>query len=137
MTATDTDTDAVRGIVAKVEEVWAANDGDGFADVFTADGTLVLPGGVYLSGREKIRGYFRMGYAGPMKGSRVVGVPVEVKTVTEDVAVVITEGGVIYGGQSELTEENRIRATWVVVRQGDGSWLVTAYQNSRITLPTG
>jgi len=136
MTATDIDTEAVRGIVAKVEEVWAANDADGFADVFTEDGTLVLPGGVYMSGREKIRGYFRMGYAGPMKGSRVVGVPVDVKSVTEDVAIAITEGGVVYPGQDDLVDENKIRATWVIVRQSGGDWKVTAYQNSRIHLPT-
>lgn len=136
MTATQIDTEAVRGIVARVEEVWAANDADGFADVFTADGSLVLPGDVYVAGREQIRGYFRMGYAGPMKGSRVIGKPVDVKPVTEDVVVAITEGGVVYAGQAELADENKIRATWVVVRQSDGAWKVTAYQNSRIHLPT-
>jgi uncharacterized protein (TIGR02246 family) len=130
MTTTDIHTNAVRDIVRRVEEVWAENDADSMADVFAEDASLLLPGDVYLKDREQVRAYFKMGYGGPLKGSRVAGRPVNIKHVSDDVAIVITEGGVLYPGQTEVSTENAIRATWVLARHGQ-EWLVTAYHNTR------
>lgn len=128
--------DKLSAVVHRVEEVWAAGDADGFADTFTTDATMIVPSeDVYLKGREHIRGYFKAAFSGPLKGSRVVGRPISAKTVTEDVAIVITEGGVIPAGSEELPADNTIRATWVCVRT-DGGWQVTAYQNSRTAQPS-
>ena len=46
-----------------------------------------------------------------------------------DAAVVTTQGGVLAAGQTEVSDDSAIRASWVVVRQ-DGEWLLAAYQNS-------
>lgn len=131
---TDSATEALYDIVHRVELVWAENDADKMAEIFTKDATLLLPGDVYLKSREAIRAYFTAAYAGPMKGSRVAGRPVSTKRLSDDVSVVVTEGGVVYPGQTEVSADNAIRATWVVVKQGE-DLLVTAYHNSRTAAP--
>src|SRR5215475_13890928 len=73
------ETDTLYDVVRKLEKVWADNDADGVAELFTEDATLVLPGDVYLKGREEIRTYFVRGYAGPMQGTKVTGTPLSAR----------------------------------------------------------
>jgi uncharacterized protein (TIGR02246 family) len=112
----------------RVISAWAAQDADAFAEIFEANGTMVLPG-VYLNGREKIRSFLKSAFAGPFKGTRVVGRPVHVNQLSDTVTVLVSEGGVIAAGQDELAPESTIMATWVVTRV-DGEWLISAYQNT-------
>ncbi|MFD0900328.1 SgcJ/EcaC family oxidoreductase [Actinomadura sediminis] len=119
---------ALAGLPQRLVEVWAAHDADGFGDLFTEDGTLVLPG-VYQAGRDAIRSFMREAFAGVYKGTRVTGKPVNARFLAPGVALLITEGGVIEAGRTELADEAAIRAGWLAVKQ-DGEWLLAAYQNS-------
>jgi uncharacterized protein (TIGR02246 family) len=69
------------------------------------------------------------GFAGPLKGSRVLDEPQSVRFLGSDTAVVITEGGVLMAGQTELPAERLVRATWVLAKRNK-QWYVAAYQNS-------
>ncbi|RFU39023.1 SgcJ/EcaC family oxidoreductase [Actinomadura logoneensis] len=122
------DQKAVAGLPARLVEVWAAHDADGFGELFTEDGTLVLPG-VYVAGRDEIAAFMRNAFEGPYKGTRVTGAPVNVRFLGPDVALLITEGGVIAAGRTELADADAIRASWLTVRT-DGGWRLAAYQNS-------
>ncbi|MEU4579666.1 SgcJ/EcaC family oxidoreductase [Nonomuraea sp. NPDC023979] len=130
-TITADDTTAVREVPRRIIAAWAANDGDAFAGVFTEDATMILPGDVYVAGREGIRAYMSAAYAGPLKGTRVFGEPVSAKFLGPDAAVLVTKGGVLAGGESEVAPERAVRATWVLAKQ-DGQWLITAYQNTPV-----
>jgi uncharacterized protein (TIGR02246 family) len=130
MTDIDIRADAVRDTVRRLEDAWAKNDADGVAEVYTEDTSLILTrNDTYLKGREAIRSYFAAAYGGPMKDTRVVGTPLDIKRVSDDVVVMTTNGGVLYPGQTAVSAENAIRATWVFVRQGQ-DWLISAYHNS-------
>jgi uncharacterized protein (TIGR02246 family) len=59
----------------------------------------------------------------------VVDAPQSVRYLGEDVAVVISEGGILMAGQTEPAAEGRVRATWVLAKR-DGQWWVAAYHNS-------
>ena len=42
--------------------------------------------------------------------------------------LLVTSGGVLRPGESQVSDARAIRATWLVVKR-DGQWLLTAYQN--------
>src|ERR671926_1890379 len=86
--------------VGRIVAAWAVNDADAFAEVFVEDGTMVLPGDVHLTSREQVRTFMREGYEGRYRGSRVTGRPLSMSQVTDDVAIVTTEGGVLYGEET-------------------------------------
>ncbi|MGW0392232.1 SgcJ/EcaC family oxidoreductase [Streptomyces sp. NPDC003042] len=120
---------AALGVPLKLVAAWARNDADGVADVFTEDGVLILPGDVYKTSREEIRAFMAAAYAGPFKGSGVTGQPVDLRFVTDDVALIRTHGGILPPGETEIDPALAVRSTWTIVRR-DGEWQLTAYQNS-------
>lgn len=120
----------VLSVPLRLVAAWAKNDAEGVADVFTDDGTLILPGDVYKRGREEIRAFMAAAYAGPFKGSGVTGKPVDVRFVGDDVALLRTHGGILAAGETEIDPELAVRSTWVVVKQDDGEWYLAGYQNS-------
>jgi uncharacterized protein (TIGR02246 family) len=114
-------------VPGRLVAAWAAHDADAFADLFAPDGTLILPG-VYKKGRDEIREFMAAAYAGPYKGTTVTGSPLEVKPLADGAAALVTEGGVIAAGATELAAEHAIRASWILVKR-DGRWMLAVYQN--------
>jgi uncharacterized protein (TIGR02246 family) len=124
----DTPTDSVLSVIESVYDAWAAGDADALAQLYTDDATVVQPG-IHKRNREDIRTTMAAGFAGPLKGSRVLDEPQSVRFLASNTAVVITEGGILMAGQTELPAERWVRATWVLT-QRDDRWHVAAYQNS-------
>lgn len=124
----DNPTESVLNVIQSIYDAWAANDADAFAALYTEDATVVQPG-IHKKNNGDIRTTMAAGFAGPLKGSRVLDEPQSVRFLGSDAAIVITEGGVLMAGQDELPPERRVRATWVLTKQ-EGSWYVAAYQNS-------
>jgi uncharacterized protein (TIGR02246 family) len=122
---------AVRSVPQRITAAWADNDADAFAAVFTEDATLILPGDIYLTSREQIRSFMTAGFAGPYRGTRVYGEPLSARFLGTGAAVVVTKGGVLAPGETEVAAERTIRATWVLTKQ-DGEWLLAAYQNTPV-----
>ncbi|MFD6756885.1 SgcJ/EcaC family oxidoreductase [Micromonospora gifhornensis] len=130
--ATD-DQAAVAAVPQRIVEAWAAHDAAAFARAFTEDGTLIITG-VLRTGRAEIESFMTQAFAGPFKGTRVTGTPFAIKPLAKDVVLVMTAGGVLAPGESEVSAERAIRASWLLVRQ-DGQWLITAYQNTPTQAP--
>lgn len=127
-TLTDGDKVAIASLTQKVVAAWAYNDSETFAGVFTEDGSMTLPG-VHLKGRTAIHDYLVKAFAGVYKGTQVTGKPIDMRPLGPDAAILMSQGGVLDPGESEVAHHSAIRAAWVVVRQ-DGEWRLAAYMNT-------
>jgi uncharacterized protein (TIGR02246 family) len=66
-----------------------------------------------------------------MRGTRVHSDPVGIRPVNDQLILVVTQGGVLAPGESQLAPERSLRASWVFTRSG-ADWLVAAYHRSRL-----
>jgi uncharacterized protein (TIGR02246 family) len=114
----------------RASAAWEANDADAFADVFVENGSILI-GDDQLTDRDSIRTYLRDAFADRFRGTRVVHDPIEFRILAPDVAVVITEGGVVYEGETAVPADRAVRATWVSVLR-DGQWRLFSQQTSPI-----
>jgi uncharacterized protein (TIGR02246 family) len=126
--ATDADRQAVLDVLARVYQAWEAGDAETFVAEYTDDASVVQPG-VYKKNRDEIRTTMAAAFAGPLSGSRVAAHPVNVRFLADDMAVVVSEDGIIFPGQDAVAREGLVRATWVLVRL-DGGWRIASYHNS-------
>jgi uncharacterized protein (TIGR02246 family) len=122
---------AVLSVPQLIKAAWAANDADFFADIFTENGSLLMQDD-QLTSREEIRAYMAAGFAGRYRGAQVDGWPLAVRFLANDVAMAVTQGGIILAGETEIAPERAIRAVWVIVAEG-GRWKLLSHQSSPIT----
>lgn len=85
---------AVRETLQGVYDAWAANDADAFGALYVEDTTVVLPGS-YKYGKNEVRNYMAAAFDGPLKGSRGIDEPRNVRFVDESTAVVVSEAGIL------------------------------------------
>jgi uncharacterized protein (TIGR02246 family) len=119
---------AVATLTQKLVAAWAYHDAAAFAAIFAEDGTMIIRG-QYHKGRAAIQAYMEEAFKGKWQGSQVTGKPLELRFLSDDVALLISQGGVLLPGETEVSEEGAIRAAWTAVRT-DGQWLLTAYINT-------
>ncbi|MCE7079479.1 SgcJ/EcaC family oxidoreductase [Streptomyces sp. ST2-7A] len=124
----DEDRAAVTELPRRVMAAWADHDAETFSEIFAETGTMILPG-VHLKGREAIKTFLTEAFAGPYKGTRVTGTPIDVRFFTPVSGLFITRGGVLAPGEEEPSRERAVHACWVVVKEG-GEWRLASYQNS-------
>ena len=119
---------AVATLPNRIVKAWAEQDPGAFAEVFTDDGTMILPG-VFVRGRDDIRSFMSEAFAGPYKDTTVTGDPIGLRFLGAEVAILHTDGGFLMGAEVAVAPGNAVRAAWLVVKQ-DGTWRLAAYQNS-------
>ncbi|MBC9731278.1 SgcJ/EcaC family oxidoreductase [Streptomyces sp. TRM68367] len=138
MTANQTraaDETAIRNVLQGVYEAWNANDADAFVAEYTEDASAILPGS-YRKSREEIRESMKVGFSTYLKGSTTTDTVRDIRFLNDDAAVVISETGVLFPGETEVPEDRVVIASWVLTRR-DGKWLLAAYQNSPAVMKRG
>ena len=121
---------AVRAVLDDSYRAWAAGDADGMVAAYAEDASAVMPGSL-RDGREAIRASMAAAFAGPLKGTSTHDRQLSIRFLGDDAAVVLSESGILFPGQSQVPGESRVHATWVLQRR-DGRWLVAAYHNSPV-----
>ncbi len=127
-TATAVDQAAIATLPQRIIAAWGAHDAKAFASVFTEDATMIITG-AHRKGRGQIREYMAGGFAGPYRGTQVVGTPFEMRLLGPGVVLMLSEGGVRGASEADVSPENAVRASWLAVKQ-NGEWLLAAYQNT-------
>ncbi|MEU0789912.1 SgcJ/EcaC family oxidoreductase [Amycolatopsis sp. NPDC005961] len=138
MTTTTAEAD-VRAVLGRLTEAWNSADAAAYGRLFTDDADYVTFFGMNLPGRETIESSHRALFEGPLKGSKLtgqLGAAAKVRFVRPDVAVVVVGGGSSLTG-ADTTDEGRNSTVSFVLVQEDGEWLITAFQNRRVSDPRG
>jgi uncharacterized protein (TIGR02246 family) len=125
---TQPSTTEITQVLEHVYKAWDDNDADAFVAPYTEDAVAILPGS-YLSGKEGVRANMAGSFAGPLKGSTTINKLISVREYGPDTAIVISESGIKFPGESEVPDARIVRATWVLVKR-DGKWLVASYHNA-------
>jgi uncharacterized protein (TIGR02246 family) len=125
---TDADKAAIAALTQKVVSAWAYADAEAFASVFAEDGTMILAG-AYCDGPAEVSAYMAKAFQGPYKDTQVTGQPISIRALDENTAILLSLGGVLAAGETEVSADSAIRASWLAVRR-DGEWRLAAYQNT-------
>ena len=110
---------AIASLTQRMIAVWAVGDAESIAGPFVEDGTLILAD-TYCDGRAAIQAYFAEAFRGEYQGTQVTGKPLAGRFFGPDAGVLLTLGGVLEPGETEVSSKQAIRASWTVVRR-DGS----------------
>lgn len=124
---------AVHEIVQRITQSWKAQDAGGLSTVYAEDASIILPG-ANLKGLPQIREFMARAFATKWKGTQVLGQPLELRYLRDDVLLLVSQGGAYAPGASEVPEENAIRGMWIFVKQ-DGKWTIAAYGNTPTRAP--
>jgi uncharacterized protein (TIGR02246 family) len=127
---------AVQMLLERQLEAWREGNGAAFAATYTADGDLTAFDGTHVAGRQEIAAFMQAQFEGFLKGTRVSAQPRRIRFIGDSVAVMITEGGVMFPGETAVPAERFSIQTFVVTKS-DGGWLFSAFQNTRIAPPGG
>lgn len=119
---------AVAALTQRLAAAWVHLDAGSIADLFTEDGTLILPG-VFKQGRADIQAFFKDAFDNQYAGTHVVGTPIGLRFFGADAALLLSGGGVVVDGETEVSDAQAIRASWFAVRT-EGGWKLASYQNT-------
>jgi uncharacterized protein (TIGR02246 family) len=121
---------AIQSVLDASYKAWAAGDAEGMVADYTRDATAIMPGSL-RERREVIRESMALAFAGPLKDTSTSSEQLSIRFLGDDAAIVVTESGILFGGQAEVPDAGKVNATWVFEKR-DGQWLIAAYHNSPV-----
>jgi uncharacterized protein (TIGR02246 family) len=124
---------AIQAVLAESYKAWEAGDAAGMVADYTADSTAIMTGSLRDS-RDSVRENMGLAFDGPLKGSSTYNKQLSLRFVGRDAAIVISESGILFPGQTEVPDAGKVNATWVFEKR-DGQWLIAAYHNSPVLAP--
>jgi uncharacterized protein (TIGR02246 family) len=124
---------AIRSVLVDSYKAWEAGDAEGMVANYTADATAIMTGS-FRDSRAVIRENMALAFAGPLKGSSTYNKQLSLRFVGRDAAIVVSESGILFPGDTEVPDTAKVNATWVFEKR-DGQWLIAAYHNSPALAP--
>ncbi|HWD05978.1 MAG TPA: SgcJ/EcaC family oxidoreductase [Amycolatopsis sp.] len=125
----------VLAVLERLGEAWNSGDATAYGALFTEDADYVTWFGLAMPGRGQIESSHRALFEGPLRGSKIGGFgDASVRFPREDVAIVVAGGGSSLDGGDAAAQGRASTLTFVLVREASG-WLITAFQNTRVSDP--
>ena len=124
---------AIQAVLVDSYKAWEAGDAEGMVADYTADATAIMTGSLRDS-RDAVRESMALAFDGPLKGSSTYNKQLSLRFVGRDAAIVVSESGILFTGQTEVSDTGKVNATWVFEKR-DGRWLIAAYHNSPVVDP--
>jgi uncharacterized protein (TIGR02246 family) len=124
---------AIQAVLVDSYKAWEAGDAHGMVANYTAEATAIMTGSLRDS-RDVIRENMALAFEGPLKGSSTYNKQLSLRFVGTDGAIVVSESGILFAGETEVPDTGKVNATWVFEKR-DGRWLIAAYHNSPVLAP--
>jgi len=124
---------AIQAVLVDSYKAWEAGDAVGMVANYAVDATAIMPGSLRDS-RDVIRENMALAFNGPLKGTSTYNKQLSLRFFGRDAAIVISESGILFPGQTEVPDTGKVNATWVFEKR-DGQWLIAAYHNSPALAP--
>jgi uncharacterized protein (TIGR02246 family) len=124
---------AIKAVLVDSYKAWEAGDADGMVANYTADATAIITGSL-RDGRDVIRKNMAVSFEGPLRGTSTYNKQLSIRFVGRDGAIVISESGILFAGETEVPDTGKVNCTWVFEKR-DGQWLIAAYHNSPVLAP--
>jgi uncharacterized protein (TIGR02246 family) len=124
---------AIRAVLVESYKAWEAGDADGMVADYTPDATAIMTGSLRDS-RDVVRQSMAQAFEGPLKGSSTYNKQLSLRFVGRDAAIVVSESGILFPGETEVPDVRKVNATWVLEKRDD-QWLIAAYHNSPTLAP--
>src|ERR1700677_3609518 len=124
---------AIQAVLVDSYQAWEKGDADGMVADYTADATAIMTGSLRNS-RDVIRDSMALAFEGALKGSSTYNKQLSLRFVGRDAAIVVSESGILFAGETEVPDTDRVNATWVFEKR-DGQWLIAAYHKSLVLAP--
>jgi uncharacterized protein (TIGR02246 family) len=124
---------AIQAVLVDSYQAWEAGDADGMVANYTGDATAIMTGSLRDS-RDVIRENMALAFEGPLKNSATFNKQLSLRFVGRDAAIVVSESGILFAGETEVPDTRRVNATWVLEKRDD-RWLIAAYHNSPVLAP--
>jgi uncharacterized protein (TIGR02246 family) len=100
---------AIQSVLADSYRAWEAGDADGMVAGYTADATAIMTGSLRDS-RDVIRDSMALAFAGPLKDTSTCNKQLSVRFVGRDAAIVVSESGILFPGQTEVPDAAKVNA---------------------------
>jgi len=128
-----TDLDAIQHALGQLATAWGSGDSAAYAALFAPDAEYVGFDGTRMSGTRAIDSGHRGLFDGIMRGSTMTFETPSIRSVGDDVAIVVVRGGIVMRWQKGKTSPSAKRMstlTFVFVRTDD-EWRAASFQNTR------
>jgi uncharacterized protein (TIGR02246 family) len=121
------DEQAIKARLQEFQDAWNKHDTSAMAAIFTEDGTLINPVGVWAHGRKEVTAVTGHEHSTIFRGSKYELGEVKIQSVTPDVAIADVEGKVVgvHTPDGMDAPDYVHHVVWVFV-QKDGKWEAAA-----------
>jgi uncharacterized protein (TIGR02246 family) len=125
---THSSVDTVENFLGRIKDAWDAGDAVAYAREFTDDATYVIFRGELLRGRAEIESAHVEVLGKWLRGSRMIVEAVATTMLDDNVASVLTVGGI--GEEGSITSDKFQTVTLV---RREGRWQCAALQNTAMS----
>jgi len=120
-------------VISKFTRAWDAADAKALGQLFEADGRLVIPDGMELTGRDAIAAFYASAFERGYRGSKGRGEVMRVTQLTPQLAIIEGEWSIDGAKSPDGSQRERESGQFsAVIRKSDGTWRIIVLREMQL-----
>jgi uncharacterized protein (TIGR02246 family) len=124
----------IRAVYTQIVDAYNRGDAAGASALFTPDGALIAGDATRYVTPPEIERFLSQLHAKLPKGTQFIATVTDVRFAGPDIAVLTSEGGWLFPGESAISDKNQGIQT-LVARKDKGTWRTVLFQRTRRPAP--